>query len=270
LPATSRAVRRKRGEKITAEPGPAPKNGRPLGNTKLDSGSSSAVGMKQLWLESEPKWKIRLGDSWKGRKVLGARSFGIAGLWSLDETDANKDQAVRNVVVKQSGARKAVIALREEADILQLFKNLRTKHIVRIYGKYMVELSGGQVDLIGGGGNNIARIYIEYCQGGDMRNFLKILKGYWCPHILRFTGRKLTFLSKFTAQNPMPEELIWEIFKCLTLGLAVMQHGNEQLNGPAWDKEVAHMDIKPENSSSGLPILVKWHSNVLDSTRCQQ
>lgn len=83
------------------------------------------------------------------------------------------------MVLKQSGARTAdVKAMREEAKILKLFKVLETKHIVKMYGDCVVELLvGGQVNPIGGNGSNIARILIEYCEGGDMRRFLKILKG---------------------------------------------------------------------------------------------
>lgn len=178
LPVTTKTIRKKRGEKITAEP--APTNQQKPGSSKSSPYISSTPDLKQLWLASEPNWKTRLGPSWKGRKILGAGSFGIAGLWSLDDLSANEDQAVRNVVVKQTGGRQVdVRALREEAEILQLFKNVQTKHIVRMYGKYMVELSGGQVDPTGTGtGSNLARIYIEYCEGGDMRRFMKILKRY--------------------------------------------------------------------------------------------
>jgi hypothetical protein len=52
---------------------------------------------------------------------------------------------------------------------------------------------------------------------------------------------------KYTAQDPLPEELIWHIFKCLALALTVIENGNEALDGDSWDRELVHFDIKPAN-----------------------
>lgn len=177
LPPTSKALRRKRGKKITTESNPAKKQ-KP---SESDVGPNSNTGddRKQAWLLSEPQLETKLGTSWNGKKILGTGSFGIAGLWTLEISEENKDQLVRNVVVKQSGARTAdVKAMREEATILKLFKGIETKHIVKMYEDCVAELLvGDQVNPIGGNGSNIARIFIEYCEGGDMRKFLKTLKG---------------------------------------------------------------------------------------------
>ncbi|KAF8861339.1 hypothetical protein BDZ45DRAFT_740407 [Acephala macrosclerotiorum] len=45
----------------------------------------------------------------------------------------------------------------------------------------------------------------------------------------------------------MPEEKIWLIFDCLASGIAVMENGNENIEGASWDREICHMDIKPDN-----------------------
>lgn len=178
LPDEDKKARRARSEQITGEPAPAG-NAKP-GSSKPGQPGNSGISKQQAWLASESKWQTKIGTGWSGKKILGAGAFGIAGLWSLEDTEANKDRLIKHVVVKQAGARGPdVKALREEAEILQLFKNIKTKHIVRMYGGYVVEMIGSQVDPIGTQtGNHVARIFIEYCEGGDMRNFLRNLKRY--------------------------------------------------------------------------------------------
>jgi len=53
--------------------------------------------------------------------------------------------------------------------------------------------------------------------------------------------------SDTTAANPASEELIWRVFKCLSLGLAVMETGKESLTAPVWQRNLIHFDIKPDN-----------------------
>lgn len=48
----------------------------------------------------------------------------------------------------------------------------------------------------------------------------------------------------------MPEAYIWRIFECLALAVCVMATGSENLEGPAWNAEICHFDIKPQNSES--------------------
>ncbi|CZS88342.1 uncharacterized protein RAG0_00076 [Rhynchosporium agropyri] len=228
LPPTSRIARRLRGEGITTEP--------PVLRDDCNSGItpdlSALQARKRAWIESEPLWKTRLGDSWRGAKVLGAGSFGVAGLWTRVDTNTFEDgKRIKHVVVKQSKASPAAVrAMRGEAEIMQLFTSVETNHIVKIYRKFIVEPVQGQVDpTVGGTGNFVARIFIEYCEGGDMSQFLKTLK------------------RKFSAENPIPEELVWHIFRCLVLGLVAMEHGNELLEGERWKEKVLHNDIKPAN-----------------------
>ncbi|KAF8856745.1 kinase-like protein [Acephala macrosclerotiorum] len=211
LPPTSKLKRRLRGERATSDEA-ALKRTRGGGSFVLDN--STKDRKRQAWLE-----------------ILGAGSFGIAGLWTFEDTAVNKGPAIKNVVVKQSGASPMdVKAMRGEAEIMKLFANRDTRHIVKIYREFVAEMVNGQVDPIGNGrGTYIARIFIEYCEGGDFRSFLRMLRG------------------KFTAQIPIPEELIWHIFKCFVLGLVIMENGNELLQGPKWSTEVVHFDIKPEN-----------------------
>jgi hypothetical protein len=52
----------------------------------------------------------------------------------------------------------------------------------------------------------------------------------------------------YTPKGPLPEVMIWRIFRCLALGLAMVENGNEELDGASWDREIVHFNIKPENS----------------------
>jgi serine/threonine protein kinase len=47
----------------------------------------------------------------------------------------------------------------------------------------------------------------------------------------------------------VPEEFLWAIWECLARGLCVLAHGNENLDGPVWERPgILHLDIKPQNS----------------------
>lgn len=50
--------------------------------------------------------------------------------------------------------------------------------------------------------------------------------------------------------SPIPEELIWHMFKCLALALAALAHGTEDMGVASWGKELVHFDIRPTNSES--------------------
>lgn len=59
---------------------------------------------------------------------------------------------------------------------------------------------------------------------------------------------------KYRADDPFPEGPMWRIFECLALGLLIIETGSEDLDGPGWDKEIVHCDIKPQNSTLADPI----------------
>ncbi|KAL2066797.1 hypothetical protein VTL71DRAFT_1221 [Oculimacula yallundae] len=117
---------------------------------------------------------------------------------------------------------KAVEALGDEATIMDLFTNVKTKHIVKLYRDITVEPADGQIDLTTKPrkGDYIARIFMESCRGGDMAEYRK---------------------------NPIPEELLWHMFKCLVSGLVAMEYGNELVKGKSWGLQILHNDIKPSN-----------------------
>ncbi|CZR65796.1 uncharacterized protein PAC_15696 [Phialocephala subalpina] len=217
LPPTSKLKRQMRGQRGTSNEA-ALKRTRGGGGFVRDN--SARDRKRQAWLESESTWKTRLGESWKGEKVLGAGSFGIAGLCTLEDTALNKRQA----------------AMRREANIMKLFTNLDTRHIGRIYKEYMAEMVGGQVNPIEGGrGTDIARIFIEYCEGGDFRSFPRMLRG------------------KFTAEDPMPEELMWHIFK-----LFVATNDNQHIKTPVI--KIADFGV---SQVVPIPQSIEWTSQQL-------
>ncbi|KAF8861338.1 hypothetical protein BDZ45DRAFT_740406 [Acephala macrosclerotiorum] len=148
---------------------------------------------QEAWLNSGLAWNASLGDGYTGVKVLGAGSFGIAGLWALKNTEANKT-LVKHIVVKQTNSYKRnVIRMREEARIMQLFQGSGSRHIVKLYSGPFVEKAEGQANpfpppaMMGGGYPDqrkkeddgeaqLARIFIEYCEAGNMTSFIKLMR----------------------------------------------------------------------------------------------
>lgn len=189
---------------------------------------------KQAFLDSEPTWSQRLGDGWKGTRFLGKGNFGIVGLWEY-RGDPARAPPVTQVVVKQStdepmdefheiwGGKSAM----DEGRILKLLGKLNSNHIIRQYGGNRVGDRFLDMGLV-------VRIFLEFCPGGDLD---QLVAGFEQP------------------QRPVLSEIdLWTIFKCLALGIAVLDRGTENTNGPAWNgnppdrPELCHFDIKPDNS----------------------
>jgi hypothetical protein len=123
-----------------------------------------------------PDWKAgNLGLGWRGSKILGKGGFGVAGLWEYIGNDPG--QPIEYIVVKQS--LKGVNSLRREAKILSILEPVRCPYIIRMYGKLFEEdrlnsTSRGTVNWKEGG--KISRIYLEYCNEGDLKGFITSLK----------------------------------------------------------------------------------------------
>jgi serine/threonine protein kinase len=87
----------------------------------------------------------------------------------------NASNRVNKVVVKQTASKysRAVEFLKQEGYFLKLLKGTGPKHLVKIYKDVVVESGGGTIDEYGVVGQDIARFFMEYCDGGDFRKFLR-------------------------------------------------------------------------------------------------
>jgi hypothetical protein len=174
---------------------------------------------REAWLASERNWKARLGKGWKGTRVLGAGGYGICGLWEYGDVgsessvsgaspasdqkpedekgkgkekempEAKKRKKIMKVVVKQVCARPDSLSplrdLLDEGAFLKMFQGRDTSHIVRMFKIVFVECTGlGTVDTFDAKGRGIARMFLEYCEGGDMADFLKMLYTCVCSLLL--------------------------------------------------------------------------------------
>lgn len=95
---------------------------------------STTPAERAAWLASYPRWTNNIGHGFKGTKVLGMGSFGIAGLFQrIPSIGWQRANALMNVVVKQSGgSRSGLSQLRNEGMWLKLCAESGTKHIVKM------------------------------------------------------------------------------------------------------------------------------------------
>ncbi|KUJ17529.1 kinase-like protein [Mollisia scopiformis] len=178
------------------------------------------------WLLSSANWKTAPPNGFKGKKILGTGSYGIAGLWSY-EGPADQAPPVQHVVVKQcSKSEYSLIGTDPyiEGKLLEILSKIQSKHILRMYGSL--------VRAIGSDGQEDIRLFLEYCPGGDLSCLLE-------------SGH-----DKIEAPRKALLEIdIWAMFYCLALGVAAIARGTEDENAPAWNSntEITHYDIKVDN-----------------------
>ncbi|PVH78258.1 kinase-like protein [Cadophora sp. DSE1049] len=168
---------------------------------------------RTAWLNSGPTWKWgALDQRWTGVKVLGIGGNGIAGLWEKTAAAATgSGQGTKEkVVVKQIGND---FGAKIEASYMKDFKdNEGIKHVVKL----------------------LAGLFLD--TGTGVLPFGKVDPND--QPVTRFI---------YTAMDPVPEEHIWQMFKCLALALVACAHGSENPASLGWGKELVHFDIKPEN-----------------------
>jgi serine/threonine protein kinase len=191
---------------------------------------------KLLFLASEPQWSQRLGEGWKGIRFLGRGAFGVVGLWEYQgDPTAPSAPKITKVVVKMScdepmDQANLVFGTKspfEEGWMLEQLAKAGSPHIIRQYGGNKIGDRFGDMD-------KVVRIFLEYCRGGDLDQFVGPVGG--------------------KAEEPLSEVDLWTIFRCLAKGVAVLDRGTENPNEQAWDApypefpEICHYDIKPDNS----------------------
>jgi predicted Ser/Thr protein kinase len=128
---------------------------------------------RQAWLNSMAHWKTGMPE-WKGESILGEGTFGIAGKWTYTGKDSN---IPKHIVVKES--KSGHQSLRREARMLELLSG-RSNHIVRMYGGLRIEprraIHGLTRRDIDKGEVESLRIFMEYCQGGDLEKVIKLIE----------------------------------------------------------------------------------------------
>lgn len=140
------------------------------------------------WLATESKWKNRVGKDWKAVKVIGRGGQGVVGHWTYDGPDRHlrtlKDVAVKQAV-KSGPFYKFGDGLETEAAILSLFQPVKTQHVVKMY-RHMYEEMGEGTDKFDHG--RVHRIFLEFCPGGDLYNWLNSYMNTYFPRYCKESG----------------------------------------------------------------------------------
>jgi hypothetical protein len=143
----------------------------------------------EKWLASNTWWKHGLNRYWKGVKVLGVGGFGLVGLWE----HARKDGDVKRVVVKQSRGKNR--ALKKESEILRHINDTGSHHVVRMLKQYHVDRGKG-TSKWDPNWDYVSRIYLEYCEGGDMNSLMKKIARYTNICVYTLTGLTVIGIPK--------------------------------------------------------------------------
>jgi len=129
-----------------------------------------------MWLQSYSNWKNKLTRGWKGQKVLGAGTFGIAGLWKNSDFEYVDDQQISQLVVKQTSSRPSSMdQLENEARWLIILRGTGTSHIVRMYKELYKEMGAGTRAFRDSTSSLVGRIFLEYCKGGDFDQYIRAM-----------------------------------------------------------------------------------------------
>jgi len=125
------------------------------------------------WLDSEKKWKHRVGKGWAAKKVLGRGGQGIIGLWEYEGSDKSS-QAMTQVVVKQAciqvpGGRRSTGLLAEE-HFLNIFKYTGSPHILKMYRHLYKEIGNNTMEYDHW---EVHRIFLEFCPNGDLYDWIE-------------------------------------------------------------------------------------------------
>ena len=176
------------------------------------------------WIATEPTWTSRIGAGWEG-KFLAKGGYGVVGAWTY-VAPAETAPVVKDVVVKMSSFEDFAPRERiyDEGNILRTLATAGSRHIVRQFGGNRSGDNFG--DMLG-----VVKIFLEYCPGGDLMQFLREYHD---------DERK----------PPLHEVDVWAIFYCLALAVVVMDRGTENLTAQPWNivNELCHFDIKYDNS----------------------
>jgi hypothetical protein len=171
---------------------------------------------QRKWLESSKHWPYLCAPNWKPKRVLGAGTTGVCGLWDY-VGDPAAHNGPRQVVVKQVS--QGEYELEVEATVMRMIQDSSaTEQVVKIYKGYHLDPGSGAskhfdpwpYDLYRNPlpAMDVARIYIDYCPGGDLDHKLRNLP----------------------AGQLWQEEELWRLLECMARELLVLEIGNEDPN----------------------------------------
>ena len=190
------------------------------------------------WLKRSKLWPTMQANHYIGKRVLGAGSHGIVGVWQREQSSQGLPKLI---VVKQVNAWSAGDQLRVESKLLRDLVGTGSEHVVTLYRSYYRDGGSGteaERDPLPFDANHVwrnnlevGRLYMEYCQYGSLESALENI--FEDPDAV------------------IPEEYIWRLLRCLACALAALQHGSESSDyaAPSWVKTMVHFDIKPANST---------------------
>lgn len=217
---------------------PAPRNAELGVNRALVRGDFRApisAHQQRQWLRSSREW-TDLKRTWRATKILGAGSYGICGLWRY-VGEAGNWTGPNHVVVKQMAQQNYEFQV--ESTLMERIMKYTggTDHVVKLYkacytspGSGTSDVDPNPFDPITGaydGALDVARIYLEYCPGGDLHEAA-----------INFPWPALRW----------PEEILWRLLHCFAKALLVLETGAEDPHVAPWARPIAHFDIKPHNS----------------------
>lgn len=163
----------------------------------------------------------------------------MTGLWEY-KGDASNPPPIKQVVVKQTQFGAYDLGGRQHGDNRSTLDegnlgivpgSIRAKHLVRQYGGNRLGDRFAEMD-------KVVRIFLEYCPGGDLQQFLP---------------NEATQVKE--DKEPMSEMDLWGKFRCMALGILAMDKRTEDvLDANGWndDEELMHCDLKPDNVFLGF------------------
>ncbi|KXT08798.1 hypothetical protein AC579_2556 [Pseudocercospora musae] len=207
-------------------------------------------------LTGEPR-ALRLGlrgvrtDSdaeWQWVRTLGEGGFGHAGLWERVGEDGG---LIDRIVAKESYHKRftssslwhgpSLHRIPKEGALMEMINHIPDSENVlqcqgwRVYGLL-----------------RIIRIYVDYCEYGDLEQLIKI-----------YDRKRETNIEDFgsSSDHYLPVRAIWAIFESLVAALCLLHYGGMpwHSSGPEW-KPMLHRDIKPRNIFLGKSDNIIWNN----------
>jgi len=151
------------------------------------------------WLERSKQWPGLPKTAWRALKVLG--SNGLCGLWKYIGSQKTARQP-EHIVIKQSKS----ATLYEESKLMKKIQDAPdpTDHVVKLYRSCHSQGGSGTSPIfdkhpfqngVYNVNREVHRIYIEYCEGGDLWSKIKLPLG-----------------TPYPAGFQPPEEYVWLVF----------------------------------------------------------
>lgn len=126
------------------------------------------------WLRRSKTWADLPATEWKAKRVLGGGGQGICGLWEY----IGKNPKTPGFLVVKQVVGKTSLALRHESKFLRDIQEASgTEHVVKLYKSWHSEGGTGtsfadphpvRDDGTYDPKQEVSRIYIEYCEKGDL------------------------------------------------------------------------------------------------------